>query len=171
MIRPATTFALCACGASALTAQESLQARGSFIGANGAGRGEATLTQAPQGVLIRVELTGVPEGAHGFHIHETGVCEPPFESAGRHFSPAESAHGYLPAEGPHAGDLPNLHVPASGELTEEVFTSFVSLEPENAAALLDQDGAALVIHEGADDYRSQPSGDSGSRIACAVLSQ
>ena len=169
MPRSAAILALALCAAAPVAAQEPPQAAASFVGADGAAYGEASLTQTPQGVLIRLDLTGLPEGAHGFHIHETGLCEPPFDSAGGHFAPAGAAHGFHAPEGPHAGDLPNLHVPASGELTAEVFSSFVSLEPENAAALLDADGSALVIHERADDYVTDPAGASGARIACAVI--
>ncbi len=167
------TAALCAgaLGVPPLAAQEPVTAGGEFIGTEGQSHGTAVLTQAPLGVLIRVELTGLPEGAFGFHLHETGVCEPPFESAGEHFNPANSPHGYFAEGGPDAGDLPNIHVPASGELTVEAFNTLVSLQEGNEASLLDDDGSALMIHAMPDDYASQPSGESGDRIACAVIAQ
>lgn len=130
--------------------------------------GKATLVTTPGGTLITLELTAAPPGTHGFHIHTTGKCEPPkFESAGGHFNPDESKHGFFNEEGPHAGDMPNIHVPESGKLTVEVFNGLVTVGGENA--LLDEDGAALMLHEGADDYKSDPAGHAGGRIACGVV--
>lgn len=145
-------------------------AQASFLGVDRAEHGSATLTQTPVGVLIEAELTGLPPGAHGFHVHATGQCEPPFESAGDHFDPRGAQHGYLVDGGPHGGDMPNIHVPDSGDLTVEVMSPFISLAG-GEAMLFDDDGAALLIHSGADDYESQPSGDAGDRIACAVIEQ
>lgn len=127
--------------------------------------GTAVLRETPAGVLLHVKLAGLPSGVHGFHIHEKGTCEPPFASAGGHFAADDSQHGYLVPQGPHAGDMPNIHVPANGELELEIMTGVDTLSPR----LLDADGASLVIHRGADDYRSQPSGDAGQRIACGVI--
>ena len=130
--------------------------------------GKATLTASPSGVLIRLDLTGVPPGEHAFHIHTVGKCEPPdFKSAGAHFNPDETKHGFMNGDGPHAGDMPNLHVPDSGKLQIEVLDSMVSLSED--PALLDADGAALVIHAGADDYKTDPAGNAGDRIACGVV--
>lgn len=132
--------------------------------------GTATLTDTPNGALIRLELSGFPAGEQGFHVHETGKCEPPdFKSAGGHFNPDGTEHGIMNPEGPHAGDMPNLHVPAGGELTVEVLNTLVSLNGERA--LLDEDGSALVIHAGADDYKSDPAGHAGDRIACGVVAK
>lgn len=146
-------------------------ATGEFVGADGQKMGEVTLTQGLSGVLVQVSLVGVPQGVNGLHIHEIGVCEPPFDSAGGHFNPSDVAHGYFVETGPHAGDLPNVHVPASGEVDVEMFSTLITLEPGGPISLLDADGAALVLHAGADDYRTDPSGHSGGRIACAVLTQ
>jgi Cu-Zn family superoxide dismutase len=130
--------------------------------------GKATLVATPSGVLIRLDLTGVPPGEHAFHIHTVGKCEPPdFKSAGAHFNPDETKHGFMNGDGPHAGDMPNLHVPDSGKLQVEVLDSMVSLSED--PALLDADGAALVIHAGADDYKTDPAGNAGDRIACGVI--
>lgn len=133
--------------------------------------GKATLRDTPNGVLIHVKFYGLPAGAHAFHVHETGICEPPFKSAGGHYNPTDSAHGFLIEDGPHAGDMPNIHVPGdqtlaagNGSLELEVLTLVDSLEN-----LMDEDGAALVVHEGTDDYKSQPSGAAGPRIACGVI--
>lgn len=132
--------------------------------------GEAKLAQTPHGVLIQLNLSKVPAGVHAFHIHEVGECEPPFESAGGHFNPSDKQHGFLNGKGIHAGDLPNIHVPQNGELTVEVLASEVSLQ-DGKNSLFDADGSALVIHEKADDYRTDPAGDAGSRIACGVISK
>jgi len=130
--------------------------------------GKADLVATPSGTLISLDLTAAPPGTHGFHIHTTGKCElPDFASAGGHFNPDDTKHGFLNAEGPHAGDMPNIHVPENGKLTVEVLNPLVTLSAE--AALLDEDGAALVIHEGADDYQSDPAGHAGGRIACGVI--
>jgi Cu-Zn family superoxide dismutase len=128
--------------------------------------GQATLTATPAGVLIDLDLTAVPPGDHAFHIHAVGKCEPPdFKSAGGHFNPEEDKHGLMNRAGPHAGDMPNLHVPDSGKLVIEVFNPMVHL----GKGLLDADGSALVIHSGADDYQTDPAGNAGDRIACGVV--
>jgi Cu-Zn family superoxide dismutase len=134
--------------------------------------GQASITDSPNGVIIGLSLrekpAGIPPGAHGFHIHAVGKCEPPFKSAGDHFSPQKQAHGFLSKNGRHAGDLPNIHVPESGTLSVEFFVSDVRLKG-GKNALLDEDGSALVIHAKPDDYRSDPSGEAGDRIACGVI--
>jgi len=136
--------------------------------ASGKEVGAATFTVTPSGVLISLDLTAVPPGEHGFHVHTTGKCQPPdFKSAGPHFNPDQTKHGFMTPEGPHAGDLPNLHVPADGKLQVEVLEPNVTLSGE--APLLDADGSALVIHAGADDYKTDPAGNSGDRIACGVI--
>jgi Cu-Zn family superoxide dismutase len=135
---------------------------------NGKEVGRATLTATPSGVLVSLDLTSVPPGEHAFHIHAVGKCDPPdFKSAGPHFNPDETKHGLMNPEGPHAGDMPNLHVPADGKLQVEVLNPTVTLSAESA--LLDNDGSALVIHAGADDYMTEPAGNAGDRIACGVV--
>jgi Cu-Zn family superoxide dismutase len=134
--------------------------------------GEATITDGPKGVVVRLNLqenpSGISAGAHGFHIHGIGRCEPPFKSAGDHFAPQKHSHGFLSKNGRHAGDMPNIHVPASGALTVEYFVPDVRLK-DGKNALLDSDGSALLIHAQPDDYRSDPSGSAGDRIACGVI--
>jgi len=130
--------------------------------------GKATLMATPSGTLLTLELTAAPPGAHGFHIHTTGKCEPPdFASAGGHFNPDETKHGLMNPEGPHAGDMPNIHVPENGKLKVEVLNPLVTLSKESA--LLDEDGSALVLHADPDDYKSDPAGHAGGRIACGVI--
>ncbi|WP_340160554.1 superoxide dismutase family protein [uncultured Hoeflea sp.] len=134
-------------------------------------RGEITMLETASGTVhVEVTAEGVPEGAHGIHVHETGKCEASddFKSAGGHLS-AGLDHGIMSDGGPHPGDLPNVHASAEGMVHAEFFVRGFSLGTEGNARILDEDGAAVVLHSGADDYTSQPSGDSGSRIACAVL--
>ncbi len=129
--------------------------------------GTVTLTAVPTGILLDADLTALPPGAHAFHIHETGACEPPdFKSAGGHFNPEEDEHGLMNQAGPHAGDMPNIHVPENGKLRIEVLNQMTNLH-----GLLAGDGTALVIHEGPDDYKSDPAGHAGARIACGVIAK
>jgi superoxide dismutase, Cu-Zn family len=138
--------------------------------AQGQKMGEARLIDTPHGVLIQVSLTNVPAGAHAFHIHDAGKCEPPkFDSAGGHFNPAAKKHGLHAAAGPHAGDLPNVHVPASGSLEFEFLAAGVNLKPGDAQSVFDANGAALVLHAKGDDYQTDPSGAAGDRLACGVI--
>lgn len=158
-------WAALALGSPALAAES---ATASLKDASGNEVGKAALTDTPNGVLIRLDLTGAPAGEHAFHIHAVGKCEPPdFKSAGPHFNPGAAKHGLENPEGPHAGDMPNLHVPGDGRLSIEVLNQAVTLGGKSA--LLDEDGAALVIHAGADDYRTDPAGNAGDRIACGII--
>ncbi|HVX40602.1 MAG TPA: superoxide dismutase family protein [Gemmatimonadaceae bacterium] len=129
--------------------------------------GTATLTDTYSGVLIDAVVGNIGLGAHGIHVHAVGKCEPPFTSAGGHFNPSGKQHGYLNPNGPHLGDLPNITTPAAGQLHFEFLLPGVSLTGTNA--LLDADGASLVIHGGRDDLKSDPAGNSGARIACGVI--
>jgi Cu-Zn family superoxide dismutase len=90
--------------------------------------GSANLTQTPRGVLINIAVKGLPPGEHAFHVHAVGKCEPPFTTAGGHFNPDTKKHGLLAADGAHAGDMPNLHIPQSGDLTIEVLNAAITLE-------------------------------------------
>jgi Cu-Zn family superoxide dismutase len=130
--------------------------------------GDADLVQTPAGVLIRLQIKGLAPGEHAFHIHAVGKCEAPFESAGPHFNPGNHHHGMMAGEG-HAGDMPNLHVPQDGNLSVEVVNSAVTLDQGKPNSLFDSDGSALVIHAKADDYKSDPAGNAGDRIACGVI--
>lgn len=144
-------------------------ARAVLKDANGAAAGEAFLRETPNGVVMKVDLIGIPAGIHAVHIHERGRCEAPsFESAGSHFASEPSQHGFLDEAGSHAGDLPNIHVPASGRLTFEAIQDQVTLGG-GARSLLAGDGSALVVHADADDYHTEPAGGAGKRIACGEI--
>lgn len=163
-----STIALCALAAPAFGQAQG--AKATFIDGDGQEIGTATLTQTPNGVLIEVDASNLPQGWHGFHIHETGQCDAAggFQSAGGHYAPRGSEHGYQVEGGPHAGDMPNQFVPESGQLRAQVLNPLVTIG-EGEATLFDQDGSAIVIHANPDDYQSQPSGDAGDRLACAVI--
>lgn len=134
--------------------------------AQGAELGSLTLAESAQGVTLTGSLRGLPPGEHAIHVHTTGVCEPPFESAGPHWNPTNRQHGSQNPQGPHFGDMPNLTVGADSSVTVQATTAGGTLRGENA--LLDADGAAVVVHAGPDDYRTDPSGNSGDRIACGT---
>lgn len=132
--------------------------------------GEAIITETTDGVKLDVEAENLPPGSHGFHIHETGLCEAPdFESAGGHFNPGEEQHGFENAEGPHAGDIANLEVDEDGKVAASFENDMVTLKQGEANSLLKEGGTSLVIHSDPDDFVSQPAGDAGDRIACGVI--
>ncbi|HEX5564347.1 MAG TPA: superoxide dismutase family protein [Sporosarcina sp.] len=132
--------------------------------------GEVTLVQEAKGVLISVQAEDLPPGTHGIHIHETGVCTPPdFTSAGAHFNPTGKEHGFDNPKGFHLGDLPNIEVPEDGKVAVQLPTAEITLKKGQENSILDKDGSAIVIHEKADDYKTDPAGDSGARIACAAI--
>jgi Cu-Zn family superoxide dismutase len=171
-MRFATMAGLAGLLAAAWVSPASAQtARAGLKDASGKDVGSATLTQTPGGVLIAVSVKGLPAGEHAFHVHAVGKCEPPFTSAGGHFNPASKKHGLMAAEGHHAGDMPNLHIPASGELMLEVVNSDITLDKGKPNSVFDADGSALVIHANKDDYKTDPTGEAGGRIACGVVEQ
>lgn len=133
---------------------------------SGTNLGTLTLTEMDGGLHITGELTGIANGEHGFHIHETGTCDAAskFESAGAHFEPADHQHGKDNPQGPHAGDLLNVTADDDGKVAVDLQTTTVTL-----AQLLDEDGSALVLHADPDDYKTDPSGNSGDRFACGVI--
>lgn len=159
----AVVFAVSAVPAAAQTATAALK------DSSGKEVGSINLTQTQHGVLINLSVKGLPPGEHAFHVHAVGKCEPPFTSAGGHFNPGNKKHGLLAAEGHHAGDMPNLHIPQSGDLTVEVMNAEITLEKGKPNSVFDADGSAVVIHSGSDDYKTDPTGEAGGRIACGVI--
>ena len=143
-----------------------------MINTSGEKIGTATLKQEAEGVNVAIDVSNISKGTHGFHIHEKGMCEAPdFESAGGHFNPTDMEHGFDNPEGPHAGDLPNLEVGDDGRVQESFVNEMVTLKKGEPNSLLREGGTSLVIHEDPDDNISQPSGDSGARIACGVIDE
>jgi Cu-Zn family superoxide dismutase len=144
-------------------------AKASLKDTSGKDVGSVQLRQTPNGVLLKMSLKGAVPGEHAFHIHAVGKCEAPFTSAGGHFNPASRKHGMEAAEGSHAGDMPNLHIPANGELTIEIANPMISLAKGQPNSLFDADGSAIIIHAGVDDYKTDPTGNAGDRIACGII--
>jgi len=145
-------------------------ASGTLHTANGAPAGTVVILAAGNELTVNVAAIGLPAGTHGLHLHMTGSCEAPsFASAGGHLNPHGMQHGTANPAGSHLGDLPNLVIDShgAGALTARLRDDRAAAE----AALFDADGTALVIHADADDYKTDPSGNSGKRIACAVLTR
>lgn len=161
-------LAVSVAGASAQQmAKES--AKATLKDASGKEVGRASLAQGTNGVTMQVELTGIEPGDHAVHIHAIGKCEPPFTSAGGHFNPADKKHGRDAPGGAHAGDMDNITVPASGKVTRIVVNNQVTLDKDKPNSVFKPDGTALVIHAKADDYKTDPAGNAGDRIACGVI--
>jgi len=131
--------------------------------------GHAHIVKASGGVLIHIEVDGLPAGKRGMHFHEVGSCDDHdhFKMAGGHIE-KEKPHGFLHPEGPHAGNLPNLIVHDDGTAQVELYSNLVSIDGD-AFPLLDEDGSTIMIHANVDDHKTQPIGGSGSRIACGVI--
>lgn len=135
--------------------------------------GTVSLTQAPTGLLMRVEASSLESGWHGIHIHAVGDCsDDAFQNAGSHINHGQAPHGLLNPEGPDDGDLPNIHAGEAGMVRAELFTTSARIAENGPGQWLwDEDGSAVVIHANPDDHRSQPIGGAGDRVACAVISR
>ena len=137
---------------------------------NAAGQkvGSAKLIQSDQKLFLRASVSDQTPGEHGIHLHAVGKCEAPgFTSAGGHLNPTAHQHGNLNPAGPHAGDLPNLVVTSDG--TGSIESQIIGMSATALSNLFDVDGTAIVVHAGPDDYKTDPSGNSGGRIACGIL--
>jgi len=137
--------------------------------ADGKDVGTVTLTQTRSGVRLTGSLKGLPPGERALHVHSVGKCEPPFTSAGPHFNPAQKKHGKLNPEGHHAGDMDNITIPASGNLTLKIVNKDITLEKGKPNSVFQEGGTAVVIHAAKDDYTTDPTGNAGDRIACGVV--
>lgn len=143
-------------------------AQANFIDRSGTETGRAQITAGNDGVLFEVEISGLePRKWVALHIHETGTCDHAggHESAGGHFNPDGKEHGFVAANGPHAGDLPNQYVADDGVLRAQAYSTMVRLDDAERGIR----GRALIVHAGSDDYRTNPTGGAGDRLACAVI--
>jgi Cu-Zn family superoxide dismutase len=151
------------------SAQMAQSAHADIVNATGQKIGTATFATAAGGVRIDVDVTQLPPGTHGVHIHAVGKCEgPDFKTAGGHFNPAGKKHGKDNPEGAHNGDLLNLEVAADGRASASLLDANVSLG-DGPTSLFQPGGTAIVIHASADDYKTDPAGNSGPRVACGVI--
>lgn len=133
--------------------------------ADGADAGMASASEVAGGVRFTIDAKAMPTGTHGAHVHMTGRCDAPdFTTAGAHWNPTNMKHGSMNPQGPHEGDLPNLIIGTDGR-----GTLGITIPGATLAGLLDADGSALVVHAAADDLMTDPSGNSGGRIACGVF--
>ena len=134
-----------------------------MVNSAGASTGAVQVEMRSGGANLRIAVQGLPPGEHGLHLHAVGRCDPPgFLTTGDHWTPENRRHGHLNPQGPHLGDLPNLTVSANGH---------GAINFRIAGLINDADGTALVVHANPDDYQTDPSGNSGDRIACAVLAR
>lgn len=153
------------------SAQAQERARADIKDAAGKTVGTAALRETKDGVLISLQVKALPQGLHAVHIHSVGQCVPPaFTSAGGHFNPLNMKHGLKSPDGPHAGDLPDLYVNKDGVGRYEVLTQSITLGA-GKLSVFDTDGKAIVIHATADDNLTDPTGNSGDRIACGAITK
>jgi len=144
---------------------DAVVATANLVDSNGAAIGTVRMFSEPTGIMLRINASGIPAGQHGVHLHSVGRCEgPKFTSAGPHWNPTQKKHGHRNPAGYHMGDLGNLGVGADGKLVVALLVPEATLD-----GIRDGDGTALVLHAKADDEVTDPSGNSGDRIACAVL--
>lgn len=170
MIRIVATVALsCLVGTAAVSAQ---MKHVDIKDAKGTNVGMAMISPARGGgISVELTLRGLPPGEHGLHLHDVAKCEGPgFKSAGDHFNPAKKKHGLSNPDGPHAGDMPNFTVPANGSVQTTITAKNLTMgsEPNSIYA---NGGTALVIHERADDGKTDPAGNAGNPIACGVITK
>jgi Cu-Zn family superoxide dismutase len=157
------------CTSAAFGQMPSPTAHADIINAQGQKIGTSDFSQTDGGVAIKVDVSQLTPGTHGIHIHSVGKCEgPDFKSAGGHLNPDMKKHGTENPDGPHAGDMPNIEAGSDGRAHTTILAKGVTLG-SGPNSLFHDGGAAIVIHEKADDYKTDPSGNSGNRIACGVV--
>jgi Cu-Zn family superoxide dismutase len=163
---------LLALGAGAALAQGAGTATAELEDTEGNPVGDATFTEGPDGVTINANLRPGQDvagpGAHGVHIHETGEISPDFEAAGEHFNPNDAQHGLQNPEGPHGGDLEELTVNDDGSASYMTTTDRITLS-SGSNSILDSDGSTLIVHAGSDDQETDPTGETGGRVAAGVI--
>lgn len=142
------------------------------LGSDGATVGTVTVREAPEGILLTIDLEegALEPGWHGIHLHQVATCEDvgEFKKSGGHIDPAGTAHGLLNPDGPHPADLPNIYAASDGSVHAQMYNDRIGLNA-GEVRILDDDGSALVIHESPDDHETQPIGGAGARVACAAL--
>lgn len=166
MKRHLATLGICLALTPALAQAEGAEI--AFEAAVEGASGTATVTPVKNGVFLKISLDGMPPSTWlALHLHETAACDPAggHEAAGGHFNPGQVEHGWMSETGPHAGDLPNIWSDATGAVLVELHSPLVTWEPGEASV----QGRALIVHAKADDYRTQPSGGAGDRLACAAI--
>ncbi len=154
-----------------LSFSEEIKASAELINAKGEFIGKAVFVETPVGVLISLEAKNLPPNSElALHIHELGKCDPPdFTSAKGHFNPFNKKHGLLNPEGPHAGDMPNVFTDDKGNLKVQVLNTFITLRKGKENSLFKEGGTSIMIHAHKDDYKTDPAGNAGHRIACGVI--
>jgi Cu-Zn family superoxide dismutase len=144
-------------------------ARAELKFADGRDVGTIKLVETAAGVLLNLNLKGLTPGPHALHVHEVGKCDGDFSSAGAIYNPLRAKHGFLNAEGPMAGDLPNIVAASDGTAQAELLSTFLNLSKDSEDTLFDEDGSSLLLFDKPDDYLSAPEGGAEPRIACGII--